>query len=32
MATDSRRLSILSVQEIDDLYSLPGFAEDDRPL
>jgi len=32
MATDSRRLSILSVQEIDDLYGLPGFAEDDRHL
>lgn len=32
MATDSRRLSILSGQEIDDLYGLPRFTEDDRPV
>jgi hypothetical protein len=30
MATDSRRLSILTAQEIDDLYGLPRFDEDDR--
>ena len=32
MATDSRRLSILSGQELDDLYGLPRFTEDDRQL
>jgi len=32
MATDSRRLSILTAQEIDDLYGLPRFTEDDRRL
>ncbi len=32
MASDSRRLSILNAQEIDDLYVLPRFSEDDRRL
>src|SRR6266702_283827 len=32
MASDSHRLSILTAQEIDDLYSLPRFTEDDRRL
>src|ERR1035437_3811192 len=32
MASDSRRLSILTAQEIDDLYGLPRFSEDDRRL
>lgn len=32
MTTDSRRLSILTAQEIDDLYGLPRFTEDDRRL
>jgi hypothetical protein len=32
MSTDSRRLSILTAQEIDDLYGLPRFTEDDRHL
>jgi hypothetical protein len=32
MSTDSRRLSILTAQEIDDLYGLPRFTEDDRRL
>jgi hypothetical protein len=32
MASDSRRLSILTAQEIDDLYGLPHFTEDDRRL
>jgi hypothetical protein len=32
MASDSRRLSILTAQEIDDLYGLPRFSEDDRHL
>ena len=32
MATDSRRLTILTVQEVDDLYRLPRFTEDDRRL
>ena len=32
MASDSRRLSILAAQEIDDLYGLPRFTEDDRRL
>lgn len=30
MATDSRRLSILTTQEIDDLFGLPRFTENDR--
>ena len=30
MATDSRRLSILTTQEIDDLFGLPHFTENDR--
>jgi Domain of unknown function (DUF4158) len=32
MATDSRRLSILTAQEVDELYGLPRFAEDERHL
>jgi hypothetical protein len=32
MAADSRRLSILSAQEVEDLYGLPRFTEDDRRL
>jgi Domain of unknown function (DUF4158) len=32
MSTDSRRLSILTAQKIDDLYGLPRFTEDDRRL
>ena len=32
MATDSRRLTILTVPEVDDLYRLPRFNEDDRHL
>jgi hypothetical protein len=32
MASNSRRLSILTAQEVDDLYSLPRFTEDDRHL
>jgi hypothetical protein len=32
MAFDSRRLSILTAHEIDDLYGLPRFMEDDRRL
>lgn len=32
MATESRRLSILSAQEITDLYGLPRFTEEDRRL
>jgi hypothetical protein len=32
MASDSRRLSILTAQEIDNLYGLPRFTEDDRRL
>lgn len=32
MATNSRRLSILTVQEIDDLYGLPCFMEEERHL
>ncbi len=32
MASESRRLSILTAQEIDDLYGLPRFTEDDRRL
>ena len=30
MATDSGRLSILTTQEIDDLFGLPHFTENDR--
>jgi len=30
MATGSRRLSILTNQEIDDIYGLPRFTENDR--
>ncbi len=32
MATDSRRLSILTTQEIDDLFGLPRFTEEDRQV
>jgi len=32
MAADSRRLSILTASEVDDLYGLPHFTEDDRQL
>jgi hypothetical protein len=32
MTTESRRLSILTVQEVDDLYRLPRFTEDERHL
>ena len=32
MNINSYRLSILSVAEIDDLYSLPRFTEEDRHL
>lgn len=32
MITDSHRLSILTKREIDDLYGLPQFTEDDRHL
>lgn len=32
MAADSRRLSILSHQEVDILYARPRFTEDDRRL
>jgi TnpA family transposase len=32
MATESHRLSILSDQEIEDLYGLPKFTDDDRLL
>ena len=32
MASDSRRLSILTAQEIDDLYGLPRFTEEDRQI
>lgn len=32
MVTDSRRLSILSGQEIEGLYELPHFTEDDRQV
>jgi len=32
MASESRRLSILTAQEVDDLYDLPRFSRDDRDL
>lgn len=32
MNMDSRRLSILSAEEVEALYSLPRFTEDDRHL
>lgn len=32
MTTDSRRLLILTAQEIDDLYALPRFTNEDRGL
>jgi TnpA family transposase len=32
MVTDSRRLSILTAQEVDDLFGLPRFIEEDRQL
>jgi hypothetical protein len=32
MPADLRRLSILTTQEIDELYGLPRFTQDDRRL
>ena len=32
MAANSRRLSILSAAEVDDLYGLPNFTPDERGL
>jgi len=32
MAADSRRLSILTASEVDDIYGLPRLTEDDRQL
>lgn len=32
MSSNSRRLSILSAKEVDDLYGLPHFTEDERHL
>lgn len=32
MAAHSRRLSILSAAEINDLYGLPNFTQDERSL
>jgi hypothetical protein len=32
MSNNSRRLSILSAKEVDDLYGLPHFTEDERHL
>lgn len=32
MSNNSRRLSILSAKEVDDLYGLPDFTEDERHL
>ena len=32
MSNNSRRLSILSVKEVDDLYGSPHFTEDERHL
>ena len=32
MNSDARRLSILSTEEVDELYKLPQFTEDDRHL
>jgi hypothetical protein len=32
MASESRRLSILTVQEVSELYDLPCFTEEDRYL
>ena len=32
MSNNSRRLSILSVKEVEDLYGLPHFTEDERHL
>ena len=32
MPADLRRLSVLTAQEIDDLYGLPRFTQDDRRL
>jgi hypothetical protein len=32
MPADSRRLSILTAREIDDLYGLPRFTDEDRRL
>jgi hypothetical protein len=32
MKNNSRRLSILSAKEVDDLYGLPNFTSDERYL
>ena len=32
MSNNSRRLSILSAKEVDDLYGLPHFTEDEQHL
>jgi Domain of unknown function (DUF4158) len=32
MSNNSRRLSILSAKEVDDIYGLPHFTEDERHL
>ncbi|MFX5494163.1 DUF4158 domain-containing protein, partial [Acinetobacter baumannii] len=32
MSTESRRLSILSASEIDDLYAMPRFTDEERQL
>ena len=32
MANEPRRLSILSSHEIDELFGLPNFSDDDRRL
>jgi len=32
MTSDSHRLSILTASEVDDLFGLPRFTEDDRRL
>ena len=32
MSNNSRRLAILSAKEVDDLYGIPHFTEDERHL
>ena len=32
MSNNSRRLAILSAKEVDDLYGLPHFTENERHL
>lgn len=32
MSSDTRRLNILSIEEVEDLYDLPKFNDDDRKL